>query len=129
MPRWYHLTRHWKDKRLVVSPRTPTRVPSEPQTPRICVCPTVAQCIVALGAYYDCGKVRVYTCEADAVPAHGVFDADITGEHWILAPVEFTYAGKLNLEALPYFKLDGLSDEELRKNALDALKAFQATLK
>lgn len=88
---WYHCTTDravttWTAVRLAPI----TKASSEPSTPRLCVAPTVAQALSA--AWWRSGKpVSVYITEQRrTVPPSGVWDACMTGERWIIPPVQLT---------------------------------------
>lgn len=60
----------------------------EPDTPRLCVAPTLAQ---ALAAVWWVNPVHVYQTEPRAaLPPLNVHDAVLTGERWVVPPVVCT---------------------------------------
>lgn len=74
------------------------RADKEPPTPRLCVAPTVAQALVAV---WHEGPVSVYVTEARrTVPPSGVFDQCLTGERWIIPPVQLSRIGIIPADAV-----------------------------
>lgn len=76
-----------------IYPKVPlsSRVDGEPLMPRICVSPTISQCLLAVNWYPDNNvNVYVYSTDAKTVQALGVRDVKWTGERWILNPVNLT---------------------------------------
>lgn len=57
----------------------------EPDTPRLCVCPSIPQCFTA--RLFFGGPVFVYSIIAKGVAPRNVWDSFITGERWILPGV------------------------------------------
>lgn len=77
---------------MFVLPRTLGRkdCPFDDMTPCICVCPSIAQCLVAVGLWQDYTDLRVYVTEEKAEPADWVFDYIITNEARLFKPAKFT---------------------------------------
>ena len=88
---FYHVTpENWLNKKIL-SPQKPLLMDErEPEIERICVAPTLTGCISSTGV---CPNMRVYrTTEAvQGFIPHGVFDAKVTGERWLLSATEFEY--------------------------------------
>lgn len=86
--RWIHCSSQWHGERWTAQRRCPALVEltSEPKTPRLCVCATVAACFSA--TLFQGGDVCVYRTarEVGANAPRGVWDAAITGERWIVPP-------------------------------------------
>lgn len=110
MKRWYHVSHTWKGDTVKVEPKRQTRVPGEPETARICVCPTPEECFLAIGVYEDIIEtcdVSIYVTESnEAIPANGVGDSHITREHWLTKAHTFKRVktfkrGTLNLPSSP----------------------------
>lgn len=83
---------------------TAARVPpifigdSEPDTPRLCVCRTVAGCFAArLFAKTDVYVYKTAIKRSGIKPVR-VFDSLITGERWIIPPVEMVFVRKIPAE-------------------------------
>lgn len=133
MPKWYHVSHDWTKKEILVQPRVVDRVEDdEPDTPRICVCPTVAQCIVAIGDYTLGERFTVYECQGEAVPAVGVFDSALTDEHWLLTPTLFrkVYSFKASeIAQFPQEVLCGKPDAELLALIASTLGRFRTLFK
>lgn len=100
---WYHLSsklnrrgkfvlKPWGDERAINRDFA-----NEPNTKRICVSPTIPQCLTALpqssvdlDIYRTLNKVK-------AEKPIGVFDAKITQEGWLTRPIMFVYIGTIKL--------------------------------
>ena len=86
--RWFHCTEDCHGRTWTVG-RTAPRImgPNEPTTPRLCVSPTIAGCLAAR-LWFGC-DIKVYrtTSMRSGVRPRGVWDALITGEHWLIPPV------------------------------------------
>lgn len=101
---WYHIRQNnpfvngcgeWGNTiRIYPKPHGYFRGPNEPEHPRFCVAPTIAQCVSALG--YGClidAPIYVYRTAIQhdlsdsLVKAEGVVDSFITDEHWFVRPV------------------------------------------
>jgi hypothetical protein len=100
MKRYYYHIRQsgsWGEK-VTLEPRAdgPNRNDLEPDVPRICVAPTIAQCIVALGNIINARPIYVYRTAKklstkEVVEPWEVPDAMITDEAWIVEPCEFVF--------------------------------------
>lgn len=90
---WYHVSTENLGKSVTMHPRTPLTISDgESKTPRICVCPSVAQCLIAMPGTGD--RVYIYAAKGTPRPApRSVWDRATTEEHWFLDPVEFTRVG------------------------------------
>ena len=92
---WYHITNKWDQPQLEVFPISTLRPDSKEDRdsiPCIHVCPSIAQCIIAVGAWIDYSELRVYkTSGAYAIPADWVFDYPLTQEHRILSSAHFEF--------------------------------------
>ncbi len=73
----------------------------EPKTPRICVAPTVAQCLIALNpeSFLE-EKIYIYQTKekVNAVRAKSkvITDAHITDEMWLLEKTDFGFIGEMD---------------------------------
>jgi hypothetical protein len=100
---WYHLSTTLKHKAILLKPWDNSqgfnRTYNEPNDRRICVAPTIAQCITAL-PYWPGDIFRVYRTKSKvkANPPRDIFDANITQEGWIQKPTIFVRIGDLELE-------------------------------
>ena len=70
----------------------------EPPIPRICISPTMAQCLLAMGMYIETpekwNKLYVYRPHNyKRILAHSVHDAHLTDEHWIIHKTQMDYSG------------------------------------
>lgn len=100
---WYHVSTTLRKRTTTLTPwdgvKAVNRDPTEPAGKRICVAPTVEQCIVAI-PYHLGATVSIYRTK-DKVMAEkpkDVFDANVTGEGWITVPTTFVKIGRLNFE-------------------------------
>ena len=102
----YHISTKYLGKTVTFSPRKPlSMADGEPDTLRICVCPTLGGCYRAcqvLEPYNLMGNNgfieahHVYRAEVDKTyPAKQVTDAKYTGERWLLQPIVFTHVCKI----------------------------------
>jgi hypothetical protein len=88
---FYHVTdnSNWANE-IRLKPRITSRCDqNEPEVFRICVCPTVVGCFMA--ACYTEGYHRVYRTKrkVSSVKPYDVYDAEVTGERWLLEPTDF----------------------------------------
>jgi hypothetical protein len=125
--KWYHISDEWKEYNLTVHPRETIR-PDDPDDPRdlkpcIHVCPSFAQCIIAIGAWYDYNELRVYETECEAIPAPWVFDYEFTEEHRIYEPTNFRLIKKIYPDQLkiPKLTIYDVSDIKFKRNAKQTL--------
>ena len=100
---WYHVSTTLRKRQVLLTPWDEgdgfNRGQDEPQGKRICVAPTIEQCITAI-PYYLSANCSIYRTkdEVKASPPVGVWDAHITEEGWLTTPTEFILIGKLNFE-------------------------------
>ena len=103
---WYHISTTLSKQLEYLTPwsnsmKTFNRGPCEPNNERICVAPTVEQCLTAV-PYAPGDTFTVYRtarkCKANK-PSE-VHDAHITGEGWIQEPMMFQRFGVLSLPRL-----------------------------
>jgi hypothetical protein len=97
---WYHASTSLSKKREHLLPwnevEGSNRGGDEPAGNRICVSPSIEQCITAIPYYY--GSVFTIYRTADKIRASKpfrVYDAHITMEGWIEIPMDFVKVGKL----------------------------------
>ena len=108
---YYHVTQaaDW-GKEIRLKPRNfgRNRAPEEPQTARICVGPSVAHCLTALGSsLYISTPIHIYRTKyrVTAVKPNHVEDARITKEMWLLRPIRFVHVGTLDAERVDALNL------------------------
>ena len=98
---WYHISTTLKKKVEHLIPWDEdtgfNRGGDEPVGKRICVAPTIEQCITAIPYSLDtyCSIYRTKQ-KIKADKPSGVFDANITHEGWLLSPTTFVKIGKLD---------------------------------
>lgn len=110
--KWYHVSSVDHGPTMSACRRGPVlRCASEPATPRVCVCPELAGCLSAV--LLQPGRAYVYAVERRAVAPKGVWDAAITGERWLVPPVELVLVRVLE----PYFVRDAQAAALLRAQA------------
>jgi len=100
---WYHVstTLEKKHERLVPwdERKSFNRDCSEPSGKRICVAPTIEQCITAIP--YCLGTIlTIYRTKSPIIAKRpqGVYDSHITEEGWIEKPMSFVKVGILKFE-------------------------------
>jgi hypothetical protein len=103
---WYHVSSTLKKKKELLKPRDNTegfnRPEHEPNIKRICVSPTLEQCLTAI-PYSKRDTVFIYRTNAKVIAkaSQEVFDSPITQEGWILKPTWFIKMGVLDFEIIP----------------------------
>jgi hypothetical protein len=97
---WYHVSTTLKDKYITLIPWSGTassnRSSTEPQGKRICVAPTIEQCIAAV-PYILAEKFNIYRTRKPTIAnePRGIFDAKVTQEGWLHDPTQFVKVGIL----------------------------------
>lgn len=127
--KFYHVSRMYLGKSKVFLPKIPesaVRSLEDVETPRICVAPTIIQCLMGIAGTEDIefefrnkskdkfDELFVYTpmdC-SKVSPAGRIPDFQRTKEHWILEPCEMSYLGKINKHS---FDSRTLLEQELEK--------------
>lgn len=105
---WYHLSRRLTDKEVHLIPKddSTNRSFEEPSGARICVSPTIEQCIVAI-PYDWMLTYNIYRTKkrilAKQPPKGAIFDFNITHEGWIEVPTTFVKLGVINFEKIADF--------------------------
>ena len=100
---WYHVstTLNRKLHKLIPwdSDEGFNRASDEPEGKRICVSPTIEQCIVAIPYSYN-SVLYVYRTlnKVRAIKSHGIFDGKVTDEAWIKSPTYFQKIGKIRFD-------------------------------
>lgn len=95
--------------------------------PCICVCPTIAQCIIAIGEINDLNLLHVYETVGNPIPQNDVFDFSVTQEHRFFEEKTFTKIGIIDISAmkLPRIELSGIPDDKILRNARIMLDIIQ----
>lgn len=135
---WYHISSTWKGTTIKVKPRSGRY--DDPEDPRdlepfIAVCPTIAQCVIALGAWREYDVMRVFKTSSKIKPdpATWVFDYSLTDEHRFREETIFKYVGDIDVELLvqsiPYRRTNAISDAAILKALKLDLPEIQKHLK
>ena len=102
---WYHVSTTLENEMEHLTPRdfddnnSHNRTPSEPLGARICVAPTIEQCITAIP--YHLGETIAIYRTKDKVKANKpveIFDVNITNEGWLEEPTSFIRIGYLDFQ-------------------------------
>lgn len=99
---WYHVSTTLKRKKELLTPRKNdegfNRCDTEPDVKRICVAPTLEQCLTAV-PYGKYDIISIYRTQKKVVAkkSHGVFDSEITQEGWITSPTVFIKMGSISM--------------------------------
>ena len=93
---WYHLSSNPDLSPAINELRQPVIAHDESELPRLCVAPTVCQCLLALS---NEGAFNIYQMELDGLetPDNSVWDAEQTGEKWITQVVLDKHSGSIPL--------------------------------
>lgn len=100
---WYHVSTTLENKLEHLIPRDFeagfNRTPSEPLGSRICVSPTIEQCIVAI-PYHLGDTIAIYRTvnKVSAKAPEGVFDKNVTDEGWLEESTDFVKIGMLDFQ-------------------------------
>ena len=102
---WYHVSTTLKSKYVHLIPWDDSkgfnRDPTEPEGKRICVSPTIEQCITAIP--YDLEtKINIYRTRSPVIAdkPKKVFDVKVTNEGWLHNPTSFVKIGMLKFRDL-----------------------------
>lgn len=109
MIRFFHVSSINLGEKAKLTPKVPETISKgygeDAVTKRICVSPTVGQCLMGKSgvktvesALDDILQECYYVYEIwtqNAIPAENVHDSWLTDEHWILEEMEFTLVGKI----------------------------------
>jgi len=109
---WYHVSKTLEKKSETLTPwdKSYSRAEDEPTGARLCVAPTIEQCLTAVAKSNLLAIYRTAKQEIAKKPSN-IFDSDITDEGWIEHPIKLKRIGFLNLS---YIKADG---KKLPRNA------------
>ena len=102
---WYHVSTTLENEIEHLIPRdfdndeSRNRTPSEPLGARICVAPTIEQCITAI-PYHLGETIAIYRTQdkTKANEPNGIFDINITDEGWVEEPTPFVRVGYLDFQ-------------------------------
>lgn len=100
---WYHVSTTLHARTYKLKPRSEgcNRSGFEPIDKRICVSPTLEQCITAL-PYFSCEHTTFFIYKTryklKAKSPVDIFDSSVTQEGWIIRPVIFDLVGKLKFD-------------------------------
>jgi len=105
---WYHVSTTLNARTVKLIPwdefKSANRSELEPPGARICVAPSIEQCITAI-PYSSYSRLRIYKTKDKVIPtkptSNTIFDKDITHEGWLELPTVFTKIGTLKLSKLP----------------------------
>lgn len=105
----YHISRKYLNESIQLTPRIPASAPAyeDNKTPRICVSPTIEQCIMGIvGSDIKSALKKIdtdwyiyKTDDDNYIPAKDVFDHLETEEHWFCKKTDFKYFGKVCAKA------------------------------
>lgn len=104
---WYHVSTTLKLKKLKLipwddsNPKAFNRSGDEPRGARICVAPTIEQCMTAVP--YDLyAEYNIYRTKSRVIAKRSkeVYDSTITQEGWIEKPTVFVRIATLNFEKI-----------------------------
>jgi hypothetical protein len=98
---YYHVTQKKWPKRITLSPRKigEHRAIDEPEINRICVSPSIEECIIALGSclkYYSNINIYRTVSKVYAYNSYDIPDSHITQEKWLINPTRFMKIGAVN---------------------------------
>lgn len=149
---YYHISTKLEPGNHLLIPKLPGKNSNddEPRINRICVCPTVAGCISAVGpcitSFGRNTKINIFRTK-NKVNGHFPFspyghintfntkypvaDAHVTGEKWLLRPTNFKYIGYLNSKEVPTEALEcgcGDDDKDTLKEQKQAMKKVHKML-
>lgn len=102
---YYHLTQKIWPNNIILKPKKIfNKSDDEPNIHRICVSPTIKECLMALGStlwYKNSIFIFRTKYKIKSSPCFGVIDSHLTNERWILKPCNFIKIGKIKPNSLP----------------------------
>lgn len=119
---YYHVTEEYWGDRKVLKPRSIgcNRDISELNIPRICVAPSIEQCLIAIyiSRKYDYCVYRTLNpiSDCDIKNPIRISDAYITEEKWIIKKTTFIYLGNISNEAKSFGDFECLLGDGSRKS-------------
>ena len=106
---YYHITQKNWPGQIKLRPRKSGefRGYMEPSTPRICLCPTPAHCLIAVPLFDKVKKVHIYRTlqKVNVKEPVGVLDACVTLEKWRTEPTCFVKVGEVSYELYQQMEL------------------------
>ena len=127
---WFHVSSTLKRKIEFLHPRDNdegfNRADHEPNVRRICVSPTLEQCLTAI-PYSSHDTIKIYKTRRPikVKKSVDVFDSFVTGEKWITNPTKFVKIGVLKFEKINKY-LDTI-DPEGKEEGIISESASQGT--
>lgn len=118
---WYHLSTTLKQNEVELIPRddSTNRSFGEPNGKRICVAPTIEQCLTALVYGYH-QTYHIYRTKKRMIPRRPpigtIFDYSITNEGWIEIPTAFIKIGTMDFDAITSQDIDIISESASSDN-------------
>lgn len=102
----YHISRVYKGVKAKITPKIPRFAKENCEnysTKRICVSPTIRQCIQGIDGIERMSNSSleigsswyVYKTDKKGIPAKKILDFDVTNEHWIKEETTFSYVGRI----------------------------------
>lgn len=149
---YYHISNNLEPCNHLLCPKIPGKNSNddEPRIRRICVCPTIAGCISAVGpcitSSFRNTKIHIFRTKNKVngyfpFSPHGhvntfctkypVADAHVTGEKWLLRSTNFKYVGYLNSKEIPAEILEcdcGDDDPRVLKQQKQAMRKVHKML-
>lgn len=133
---WYHVSTTLKRKELRLTPlneqQSTNRGTGEPPGARICVAPTIEQCITAIP--FGCrGGFAIYRTKSPVLatrpsPTRDIFDWKVTREGWLLKSTNFIKIGSIRLSDIRRReKIDDISEAPAACNSSlkDSIKSLK----
>lgn len=108
---WYHVSSTLNRRNVKLTPRDDSvgRAMDEPPGARICVAPSIEQCITAL-PYCVWKKYYIYRTENKIIASrplkNAIYDGEITQEGWILEKMNFIKLGSINFDKISAFLIE-----------------------
>lgn len=103
----YHVSAVYLGKKPLFEPRVPRNAEyncEDYTTKRICVSPTIKQCVLGIDGIQNIESTSldvgcswyVYRTSDKGIPAEAIHDFETTEEHWIEEATRFQYFGRLH---------------------------------
>ena len=119
---WYHVSTTLTKKTEYLTPwdgyTSVNRSQTEPEGARICVSPTIEQCITAI-PYNLNDTIAIYRTEKKVKPEvpHSIFDSNVTNEGWLTSPTKFKRIGYLDFQKVEDdLKIDHIISQSASSN-------------
>lgn len=104
---WFHCTEIDHGDVLTIERRPPKhRLPAEPDTPRLCVCPSVPECFGAR-LFNPLKTVHVYATRKpqNGIKPIGIWDQGLTREHWLIPPTQLRKVAQIESDQVKQITL------------------------